>query len=60
MIPFMRDVQNRLNPQNRKHVDACQRLEDRTLWNDCLMGLRFPFVEMTILELYKDGNCTTL
>lgn len=54
------NCQEEVNPQYRNHPGGCQKLEERILGSNYLMGTRFPFVETIVLELYRDGGCTTL
>lgn len=54
------NCQEEVNPQYRKHPGGCQKLEERILGSNYLMGTRFHFVEMIVLELDRDGGCTTL
>lgn len=54
------NCQEEVNPKHRKHTGSCQKLEEKILGSNYLMGIRFPFVEMIVLELDRDGGCTAL
>lgn len=54
------NCQEEVNPKHRKHTGSCQKLEEKILGSNYLMGIRFPFVEMIVLELGRDGGCTAL